>query len=154
MLLQNNLTRLKLLVIFLSCIGISYRSQHARDVNANLTTLNLRASCGRIESIDILHNFLFKRYCNDCKKYIKCFLTRLHLIEKENIISLVRNKLEDYFKEKFRKKIANSWRLNLYSSMKDDFKEEQYISDVKYYKYRSAIAKFKISAHTFPIEKR
>ena len=37
--------------------------------------------------------------------------------------------------------------------MKDDFKEEQYISDVKYYKYRSAMAKFRISAHTFPIEK-
>ena len=80
-------------------------------------------------------------------------LTRLHLIEKENIISLVRNKLEDHFKEKFRKEIGNSSKLNLHSSMKDDFKEEQYISDVKYYKYRSAIAKFRISAHTFLIEK-
>ena len=30
-------------------------------------------------------------------------LTQLHLIEKDNIISLVRNKLEDHFKEKFRK---------------------------------------------------
>ena len=63
-------------------------------------------------------------------------LTRLHLIEKENIISLVRNKLEDHFKQKFRKGTSNSSKLNLYSSMKDDFKEEQYISDVKYYKYR------------------
>ena len=36
--------------------------------------------------------------------------------------------------------------------MKNDFKEEQYISDVKYYKYRSAVAKFRISAHTFLIE--
>ena len=80
-------------------------------------------------------------------------LTRFHLIEKENILSLVRNKLEDHFKEKFRKEIGNSSKLNLYISMKDDFKEEQYISDVKYYKYRSAIAKFKLSAHTFPIEK-
>ena len=32
-------------------------------------------------------------------------LTRLHLIEKENIKSLVRNKLEDHFKEKFRKEL-------------------------------------------------
>ena len=80
-------------------------------------------------------------------------LTWLHLIEKESIISLVRNKLEDHFKEKFRKEIGNSSKLNLYSSMKDDFKEEQYISDVKYYKYRLAIAKFRISAHTFPIER-
>ena len=80
-------------------------------------------------------------------------LTRLHLMEKDNIISLVRNKLEDHFKEKFRKEINNSSRLTLYSSIKDDFKEEQYISDVKYYKYRSAMTKFRISAHTFPIEK-
>ena len=80
-------------------------------------------------------------------------LTRLHLIEKDNIISLVRNKSEDHFKEKFRKEIGNSSRLTLYSSIKDNFKEEQYISDVKYYKYRSAITKFRISAHTFQIEK-
>ena len=81
-------------------------------------------------------------------------LTQMHLIEKDNIISLVRNKLEDHFKEKFRKEIGNSSRLTLYSSIKDDFKEEQYISDVKYYKYRSAVTKFRISAHTFPIEKK
>ena len=80
-------------------------------------------------------------------------LTQMHLIKKDNIISLVRNKLEDHFKEKFRKEIGNSSRLTLHSSIKDDFKEEQYISDVKYYKYRSAITKFRISAHTFPIEK-
>ena len=70
-------------------------------------------------------------------------LIRLHLIEKDNIISLVRNKLEDHFKEKFRKEIGNSSRLTLYSS----------ISDVKYYKYRSVITKFRISAHIFLIEK-
>ena len=80
-------------------------------------------------------------------------LTRLHLTEKDNIISPVRNKLEDHFKEKFRKEIGNSSRLTLYSSMKDDIKEEQYISDVIYYKYRSAVAKFRISAHTFPMKK-
>ena len=80
-------------------------------------------------------------------------LTRLHLIEKDNIISLVRNKLEDQSKKNSTNEIGNSSRLTLYSSMKDDFKEEQYISDVKYYKYRSAIAKFRISAHTFPTEK-
>ena len=28
-----------------------------------------------------------------------------------------------------------------------------YISDVKYHKYRSAIVKFRTSAHTFPVEK-
>ena len=44
-------------------------------------------------------------------------LTRLHLIEKDNIIPLVRNKLEDHFDKKFRKEIGNSSRLTLYSSM-------------------------------------
>ena len=63
-------------------------------------------------------------------------LTQLHLIEKENVGSLVKNKLEDHFNEKFRKETVNSSKLNLYSSMRDDFKEEQYISDVKYCKYR------------------
>ena len=59
-------------------------------------------------------------------------LTSLHLIEKDNITSLVRNKLEGHFKEKFKKEIGNSSRLTLYSSIKDGIKEEQYISDAKY----------------------
>ena len=61
-------------------------------------------------------------------------LTRLHWIEKDNILSLVRNKLEDHFKEKFGREIGNSSRLTLNRSMNDDLKEKQYISDVKYLK--------------------
>ena len=80
-------------------------------------------------------------------------LTRLHLIEKDNIIPLVRNKLEDHFKEKFRKEIGNSSRLTLYSSIKDDFKEEQYISDVKYYKYRSALTNSEFHHILFQLKK-
>ena len=79
-------------------------------------------------------------------------LTQLHLMENDSIILLVKNKLEDYFKEKFRKEIGNSSRLTLYSSMKNGFEKEQCISDVKYYRYRSAVAKFRISAHTSPVE--
>ena len=91
--------------------------------------------------------YIFRIICKDPD------LARLHLIEKDNIISLpkvVRKKLEDQFKEKFRNEFGNSSR---FSSIKDDFKEEQYISDVKNYKYRSAITKFRISTHTFPTEK-
>ena len=80
-------------------------------------------------------------------------LTRLHLIEKDNIIPLVRNKLEDHFKEKFRKEIGNSSRLTLYSSKKDDFKEEQYISDVKYCKYRSALTNSEFHHILFQLKK-
>ena len=37
--------------------------------------------------------------------------------------------------------------------MKKEFKEESYLSDVDYHKYRSAITKFRIAAHNLPIEK-
>ena len=37
--------------------------------------------------------------------------------------------------------------------MKDDFKDKQYISDGKYYKYRLTVAKFRNSGHAFPFEK-
>ena len=80
-------------------------------------------------------------------------LILLHLIKKDNIISLVRNKLEDHFKEKVRKEIGNSSRLTLYSSMKDDFKEEQHVRDVKYYKYRSTIVNSEFQYILFQLKK-
>ena len=43
-------------------------------------------------------------------------------------------------------------KLQLYSNLKQSFEEEDYLSKVKFYKYRSAITKFRISAHPFPIE--
>ena len=45
------------------------------------------------------------------------------------------------------KEIHNSSRLTLYSSIKNEFEKEQHIGDVKYYKCRSAMTKFRISAH-------
>ena len=42
--------------------------------------------------------------------------------------------------------------INVYSKKKE-FKEESYLSDVNYHKYRSAITKFRISSHNLPIEK-
>ena len=56
------------------------------------------------------------------------------------------------FKENFFHKIANTAKLILYSYVKEEFREEKHIHEVKYYKYRSAIIKFRISAHTFPLE--
>ena len=41
----------------------------------------------------------------------------------------------------------------IYSEVKKEYREESYISAVEYYKYRSAITKFRISAHNLPIEK-
>ena len=56
------------------------------------------------------------------------------------------------FKEKFFNEIANSSKLILHNHVKEKFREEKYIHEVKYHKYRSAITKFRISAHTFPVE--
>ena len=55
------------------------------------------------------------------------------------------------FEEKFFNEIANTSKLILflYSHVKEEFRKEKYIHEVKYYKYRSAITNFRISAHTF-----
>ena len=56
------------------------------------------------------------------------------------------------FKEKFFHEIANSSKLILHSYVKEEFRAEKYIHEVKYYKHRSAITKFRISANTLPVE--
>ena len=46
-LLQNNLTRIQLILIILNCIGISDRSQHPQDLKAVLFNMKLIAfPCG------------------------------------------------------------------------------------------------------------
>ena len=37
--------------------------------------------------------------------------------------------------------------------MKEKFATERYLGEISYYKYRSAFTKFRISVHSFPIEK-
>ena len=79
-------------------------------------------------------------------------MEQLHLISNGNVLSSIVDKLQNMFKEKFFNEIANSSKLIPYSHVKEEFREEKYIHEVKYYKYRSAITKFRISAHTFPVE--
>ena len=61
------------------------------------------------------------------------------------------------FKDKFFNEICDSSRLQIYKDLKKKFEIEPYtrpyINEVKYYRYRSAITKFRISAHFLPIEK-
>ena len=40
----------------------------------------------------------------------------------------------------------------IYNKIKSAYKEEEYLSETTYHKYRSAITKFRISAHCFPVE--
>ena len=79
-------------------------------------------------------------------------MEQLHLISNSNDLSSTVDKLQNVFEGKFFNEIANSSKLILYSHVKEDFREEKYIHEVKYYKYRSAITKFRILAHTFPVE--
>ena len=74
-------------------------------------------------------------------------MEQLHLISNSNVLSSIAGKLQNKFKEKFFNEIANSSKLILYNHVKEEFREEKYI-----HKYRSAITKFRISAHTFPVE--
>ena len=79
-------------------------------------------------------------------------MEQLHLISNSNVLSSIVDKLQNMFKEKFFNEIANSLKLILYSHVKEEFREEKYVHEVKYYDYRSAITKSRISAHTFPVE--
>ena len=81
-------------------------------------------------------------------------MEQLHLISNCNVLSSIIDKLQSMFKGKFFNEIANSAKLILYNHVKGEFREGKYIDEVKYYKYRSAITKFRISAHMFPVESR
>ena len=66
-------------------------------------------------------------------------MEQLHSISNGDVLSSIVDKLKGMFEEKFFHEIANSSKLILYSYVKEEFREEKYIHQVKYYKYRSAI---------------
>ena len=80
-------------------------------------------------------------------------LNQLLMLENEDIIKEVKDKYRRMFEDKFFNEIRNSSRLLIYQNLKKKFEIEPYINKVKYYKYRSAITKFRISAHSLPIER-
>ena len=75
------------------------------------------------------------------------------MLEKEDIIKELKDKRRRMFEDKFFNEIRNSSRLLIYQDLKKKFEIEPYINEIKYYKYRSAITKFRISAHSLPIER-
>ena len=53
----------------------------------------------------------------------------------------------------FWSEISKSSRLGyLYRLLRKEYKLEQYVEDLFYHKYRSSVARFRVSAHFFPIE--
>ena len=104
-----------------------------------------------------------------CKENKTCWLTSIRYLLKFLGIDLAENNyrqqvygktVANKLKEKltllhenhFITQIKQSTKLHLYSLIKTDQMQESYLSQIQYYKYRSAITKFRISAHLFPIE--
>ena len=71
-------------------------------------------------------------------------MEQLHSVSNGHVLSPIVYKLKSMFEEKFVCGITNSSKLILYSDVKEEFREETYIHDVKYYNYRSGITKFRI----------
>ena len=66
----------------------------------------------------------------------------------------MKTELQKLYRQHFFKTISLSRKLApIYGKIKKEYKEEPYVSQVEYYKYRSAITRFRISVHNLPIEK-
>ena len=74
-------------------------------------------------------------------------------LDPKQIVHNVENKLKELYEERFWSEISKSSRLcYLYRLFKKNTKMEQYVEDLFYYKYRSSVARLRISAHFFPIK--
>ena len=76
-------------------------------------------------------------------------------LDPKQIVHKVENKLKELYEEKFWSEISKSSRLcYLYRLLKKEYKMEQYVEDLFFFfcKYRSSVARLRISAHFFPIE--
>ena len=87
------------------------------------------------------------------QNYRDKFKARNRATGKNDTITAVKNTLRKRFEDNFFYEIRNSSKLGLYNCIKEKFATERYLSDISCYKYRSAFAKFRISADAFPIEK-
>ena len=76
----------------------------------------------------------------------------LTTLDQHVVISKLKETLESRFVNDFFTVMKDSNKLQLYSNLKQSFEEEDYLSKVKFYRYRSAITKFRISANPLPIE--
>ena len=81
-------------------------------------------------------------------------ISRYAELEEGLVIESLRTELQKLYHQHFFKTISLSGKIEpIYFKVKKEYREESYISGVEYYKYRSAITKFRISAHNLPIEK-
>ena len=82
-------------------------------------------------------------------------ISRYVELEEGLVIESLRTELQKLYRQHFFKTISLSGKLApIYSKVKKEYREEyREESAVRYYKYRSAITKFRISAHYLPVEK-
>ena len=75
-------------------------------------------------------------------------------IDKGITVKNLKTELQKLYRQQFFKTISLSSKpAPIYSKIKKEYREEPYVSQVEYHKYRSAITRFRISAHNLPIEK-
>ena len=81
-------------------------------------------------------------------------ISRYFELEEGLVLENLRTELQKLYRQHFSKAISLSGKLApIYPKVKKEYREESYISVVEYHKYRSAITRFRISAHNLPLEK-
>ena len=80
-------------------------------------------------------------------------LTDYFELDQQTVLKKVKQNLCKIYEEYFFEAVKDSNRLSpIHNKITCAYKEEEYLSETTYHKYRSAITKFRISAHCFPIE--
>ena len=77
----------------------------------------------------------------------------LTTLDQHVVISTLKETPESCFVNDFFTVEKDYEKLQLYSNLKQSFEDEDHLSKVQFYKYRS-ITKFRISARSFPVETR
>ena len=74
-------------------------------------------------------------------------------LDQQTVLKKAKQNLCKIYEEYSFEAVKDSNRLSpIDNNIKSAYKEDEYLSETIYHKYRSAITKFKISAHCFPIE--
>ena len=80
-------------------------------------------------------------------------LTDYPELDQQTVLKKVKQNLCKIYEEYFFEAVKDSNRLSpIYNKVKSAYKEEEYLSEATYHKYRSTTTKFRISSRCFPIE--
>ena len=71
----------------------------------------------------------------------------------EFTLTIVKQRIIDIYIQTWQSEISNSRRLITYSRFKRDFKQENYLAEIKERKYKIALTRFRTSSHTLEIER-